>query len=142
MRAADGVQVFGIGEIIAAIRWAAAQGYDGAVLAGQINPLSLFRARFDEEVKAWLSTFCNGDAADPEFQRRIIDVLVNAVYLYDDKVVIYFNVRDGKQISYTEMKSTVDSAKRDSVRGSIIEPHCPPLTKAGSIVKILPAFVI
>ena len=26
MRAADGVQVFGIGEIIAAIRWVAAQG--------------------------------------------------------------------------------------------------------------------
>ena len=54
MRAADGVQVFGIGEIIAAIRWVAAQGYDGAVLAGQINPLSLFRTRFDEEVKGWL----------------------------------------------------------------------------------------
>ena len=54
MRAADGVQVFGIGEIIAAIRWAAAQGYDGAVLAGQINPLSLFRTRFDGEVKEWL----------------------------------------------------------------------------------------
>ena len=54
MRAADGVQVFGVGEIIAAIRWAAAQGYDGAVLAGQINPLSLFRTRFDGEVKEWL----------------------------------------------------------------------------------------
>ncbi|MBR1559730.1 MAG: UDP-2,3-diacylglucosamine diphosphatase LpxI [Clostridia bacterium] len=27
---------------------------DGAVLAGQINPLSLFRSRFDDEVKAWL----------------------------------------------------------------------------------------
>jgi len=54
MRAADGVQVFGIGEIIAAIRWVAAQGYDGAVLAGQINPLSLFRTRFDGEVKEWL----------------------------------------------------------------------------------------
>lgn len=95
-----------------------------------------------EEVKAWLSSFCDGDAADPEFQRRIIDVLVNAVYLYDDKVVIYFNVRDGKQISYTEMQSTVESAKSDSARGSIIEPHCPPLIIAGSTLTVLPAIII
>lgn len=53
-RAADGVHEIRIGEIAAGIRWIAAQGYDGAILAGQINPLSLFRARFDEEVKSWL----------------------------------------------------------------------------------------
>ncbi len=53
-RAGDGVKVFGIGETIAGIRWIAEQGYDGAILAGQINPLSLFRTRFDDEVKAWL----------------------------------------------------------------------------------------
>ena len=53
-RAADSVHEIGIGEIAAGIRWIAAQGYDGAVLAGQINPLSLFRSRFDDEVKAWL----------------------------------------------------------------------------------------
>ena len=54
MRAADGVHLIGIGEIAAGIRWIAAQSYDGAILAGQINPLSLFRSRFDDEVKAWL----------------------------------------------------------------------------------------
>lgn len=53
-RAGDHVKVFGIGETIAGIRWIAEQGYDGAILAGQINPLSLFRTRFDDEVKAWL----------------------------------------------------------------------------------------
>jgi len=53
-RAGDGVKMFGVGEIIAAIRWIAGQRYDGAILAGQINPLSLFRTRFDDEVKAWL----------------------------------------------------------------------------------------
>ena len=54
MKAADRVHVIGIGEIAAGIRWIAAQGYDGAVLAGQINPLSLFRSRFDDEVREWL----------------------------------------------------------------------------------------
>lgn len=53
-RAADSVHEIGIGEIASGIRWVAEQGYDGAVLAGQINPLSLFRSRFDDEVKEWL----------------------------------------------------------------------------------------
>jgi DUF1009 family protein len=53
-KAADSVHEIGIGEIAAGIRWVAAQGYDGAILAGQINPLSLFRSRFDDEVKEWL----------------------------------------------------------------------------------------
>lgn len=79
-----------------------------------------------EEVQEWLRGFCDGDAADPDFQRRIIDVLVNAVYLYDDKVVIYFNVRSGKQITYIEMQSTVEGASPEGAQSSIIKPHCPP----------------
>ena len=55
-----------------------------------------------EQVTAWLKSFCNGDPLDLEFRRRIIDVLVNAVYLYDDKVFIFFNVKNGKQISYID----------------------------------------
>ena len=55
-----------------------------------------------EQVTAWLKSFCNGDPLDLNFRRRIIDVLVNAVYLYDDKVFIFFNVKNGKQISYID----------------------------------------
>lgn len=55
------------------------------------------------EVITWLNKFLTGDLMDMDFRRKIIDVLVNSVYLYDDKVVIYYNVRGGKQISYIEM---------------------------------------
>lgn len=58
-----------------------------------------------DDVKLWLKAFCSGDALDVNFQRKIIDVLVNSVFIYDDKIVIYFNVRDGKQVSYTQMQS-------------------------------------
>ena len=54
MRAADSVHMSGLGTILSSIRFVAGQGYDGAVLAGQINPLSLFRSRFEDEVKEWL----------------------------------------------------------------------------------------
>lgn len=52
---ADEVFPFAAGESDKAVAWAAARGYDAAMLAGQVSPLSLFRGRFDETVKGWLS---------------------------------------------------------------------------------------
>ncbi|MCL2388539.1 MAG: hypothetical protein FWC89_13480 [Defluviitaleaceae bacterium] len=43
-----------------------------------------------------------------DFRRRIIDVFINSTYLYDQKVVIYYNLKDGKQISYVEMLESTD----------------------------------
>jgi DUF1009 family protein len=54
-KAANGVHWISLGGIAEGIRWMGAQGYDGAILAGQINPLSLFRGKFDDEVKKWLA---------------------------------------------------------------------------------------
>ena len=55
VRAADSVHWGYIGRIMESVRWAGEQGYDGAVLAGQVNPLSLFRSRFDADTKAMLA---------------------------------------------------------------------------------------
>lgn len=54
-KAADGVHRISLGGIAEGIRWMGEKGYDGAILAGQINPLSLFRGKFDDEVKKWLA---------------------------------------------------------------------------------------
>ena len=54
-KAADNVHWITLGGIAEGIRWCGANGYEGAFLAGQVNPLSLFRGRFDPEVKRWLA---------------------------------------------------------------------------------------
>ena len=54
-KAADNVYWITLGDIAEGIRWCGREGYDGAFLAGQVNPLSLFRGRFDAEVKQWLA---------------------------------------------------------------------------------------
>lgn len=54
-RAADHVFPFAIKECDTAIRWIAEQGYDGVVLAGQVNPMSLFRGKFGPVVRQWLA---------------------------------------------------------------------------------------
>ena len=53
-RLADEVVAFAAGESDRAVAWAAARGYDAAILAGQVSPMSLFRGKFDETVKGWL----------------------------------------------------------------------------------------
>lgn len=63
----------------------------------------------EEEVLAWMKQFCNGDAGDEEFSKRIIDVFVNSVYLYDDRTVIFYNVRGGKQVTHHELKTALDN---------------------------------
>jgi len=56
----------------------------------------------------WLKLFCRGELADEDFQQRIVDVLINSVYVYDDKIVIYFNVKGGQQVSHIEMLESTE----------------------------------
>ena len=69
--------------------------------------LSKFRITKDvipdrEDLLEWLKSF-QGDALDPVYQKRMIDTFINAIYLYDDKVVICFNLKGGKQVSGIEV---------------------------------------
>ena len=50
-----------------------------------------------ERIMFWLYSFRKGDITDIDFQRHIIDTLVNSVYLYDDdekgrKIILTFNI--------------------------------------------------
>ena len=61
-------------------------------------------------IKDWLAYFCKGDLMDLEFREQLINTFINSVYLFDDKVVIYYNVEGGKQVSYIEMLEDVGDA--------------------------------
>ena len=54
-KAADHAYPCTAGECDKAVVWAGQMGYDGAILAGQVSPLSLFRGKFDDVVKSWLA---------------------------------------------------------------------------------------
>ncbi len=58
----------------------------------------------------WLQRFRSLDTTKKEHKQRLIDSFVNAVYVYDDKLVLTFN--------YNEANTTVTL---DEVNGSIIE---------------------
>ena len=56
-----------------------------------------------EDVAAWLSQFRSVDSADLEYRKKVIELFVNAIYIYDDRIKMFFNVTDSAQITYPEM---------------------------------------
>ena len=51
-----------------------------------------------DEIIRWLNSFLAGNHNDPDFQQKIIDTLVSQVVMFDDHIVIGFNLT-GKKVS-------------------------------------------
>ena len=67
-----------------------------------------------EDIVSWLKSFCKGDLMDENFRRNIIDTFVNSVYVYDDKIVIYYNVKEGKQVNYIDNCDALEGAEENN----------------------------
>lgn len=81
----------------------------------------------EAEVRAWLKKFCTGDPMDEEFRKRIIDVFINSVYLYDDRLVVFYNIRGGKQVSYIDLINSADlPADVLPLESSAVNDYAPP----------------
>lgn len=70
----------------------------------------------ENRIKYWLSSFKSGNVDDGEYQRRVIDTLVNSVYVYDDE-------DGGKRIVFTFNLSGNNTA---TLTSSDIERYAPP----------------
>ena len=50
-----------------------------------------------EQIIFWIERFRKLNIKRLDHRRRLIDSFVNAIYLYDDKMIITFNYKDGTQ---------------------------------------------
>lgn len=63
-----------------------------------------------EQMTAWFEQFRHSDPANRDFQKRLIDTFVNAVYVFDDKLVLTYNYQHETQtISLDEIASALSS---------------------------------
>ena len=61
----------------------------------------------EEKIIFWINRFKGGDITDKSYQRAIIDIFVNAIYLYDDKIVLTYNFKsDSRTISLSDIESS------------------------------------
>lgn len=82
----------------------------------------------EQDIFDWLDKFDKLCAADPEHRQIIIDTFINKIYLFDDKVVILFNLKDGKQVSLIDVikeMDRLDAEAKSSSAGCSGSPNHP-----------------
>lgn len=68
--------------------------------------------------------FCDGDVADPEYRKQVIRFFVNAVYVYDDKFLIYYSTDEkSPQVTFEEASADVGSISDVSDFAGIAPPQ-------------------
>ena len=91
-------------------------------LKASIAQLALERRKFTkEEIVEWISRYKDGNINDPDYRRVIIDTFVNSVYVYDDKLLLTYNYRDGTQ--------TLTLKEIEAALSSDLTSMCPPKKK-------------
>ena len=67
-------------------------------LQARIAEERLAKPKMKEEfVRFWLLRFRKLDMTQPEQRQTLVDTFINAIYLYDDKVLITFNYKEGTE---------------------------------------------
>ena len=73
-----------------------------------------------DEMVRWISQFKYGDVDSIDYQRKIIDIFVNSIRLYDDKIIFTYNYKDGTE--------TISLADIEAALGSDLGDGSPPTT--------------
>ena len=72
-----------------------------------------------EHIAFWISKFRDTDLMDVASRKRLVESFVNAVFVYDDKVVFTFNYKDGSKTA------TIDEITAEL--GSDLDGTSPPI---------------
>ena len=82
-----------------------------------------------EQVVSWISRFKYGNIDDPQYQKQIIDTLINSIYVFDDKLVFTYNFKDGTE--------TITLAEIQAAFGSDLTQVAPPKARLTVSVSLL-----
>lgn len=80
------------------------------------------------EIKFFLNELKKGNADDVKYRKTLINVFVNAIYLYDDKLTIIFNSGDKAVTIDDELLSDIEkNAEKEGYNSSYIDDFAPPM---------------
>ena len=68
-----------------------------------------------EQIKFWICKFGKTDIENIEEKQRLIDVFLNSVYVYDDKMLIILNYKDGEIcVDFGEVNDKLNASKTEN----------------------------
>ena len=82
-----------------------------------------------EQIVSWINRFKYGNVDDIEYQRQIIDTFINAIYVYDDKLVFTYNFKDGTEA--IPLKAIEDAFGSDLTQVAPPNPRNPNIIPVG-----------
>ena len=82
-----------------------------------------------EQIVSWINRFKYGNVDDIEYQRQIIDTFINAIYVYDDKLVFTYNFKDGTET--VPLKAVEDAFGPDLTQVAPPNPRNPNIILIG-----------
>ena len=84
-------------------------------LTAKIADEKLKKPSFNEDfIRFWLMKFRRFDISQKKQRKALIEIFVNAIFLYDDRMLLTFNYKDGTQTVRLEDTLTADSAEEKS----------------------------
>ncbi len=94
-------------------------------LETRIAAEKLAKPRVSQEFMTfWLHRFRKLDVRQKSHRKMLIDTFINAIFLYDDKMVITFNNNEGsKTITFDELNTALDRKKTGSDLDCITAPN-------------------
>ena len=58
-----------------------------------------------EQIEFWIMQFATTDITNEEQKQRLIDIFINSVYVYDDRLLVFLNYKDGERcITFDEVE--------------------------------------
>ena len=70
---------------------------------------------FNEDfIRFWLMKFRKFDISQKKQRKALIEIFINAIFLYDDRMLITFNYKDGTQTVRFEDTLTTNSVEEKS----------------------------
>ena len=81
-----------------------------------------------EDIIQWISRFKGGDPNDKAYQRQIIDIFLNSIYVFDDKLVFTYNYKNGSQtVSLADISAAFGSDSRAGASPNKTNPNLAPV---------------
>ena len=69
-----------------------------------------------EQIQFWFERMRKYDTTKLEHRRKLIDIFVNAIYVYDDKILLTFNYKDGTEtITNKEIEEFIQGSDTSSL---------------------------
>ena len=82
-------------------------------LTAKIADEKLKKPSFNEDfIRFWLMKFRKFDISQKKQRKALIEIFVNAIFLYDDRMLITFNYKDGTQTVRFEDTLTADCGEK------------------------------